>query len=172
MKENPNLSKLINYVKGNVIIQKLIWTIFLLWFCYVPEVRLDLQHSYVKTGYLVLSGSRNGSYHLFNGKAVCEAMTAIGCESGFRRNNELKNVEDGRTPIELTFAPNVGNALNKSDIVVEIKRDGQPLPGYTTNEMAKHMNAFWTRYLFSIIIFTFFFPLILFPDLLKYFQRG
>jgi hypothetical protein len=171
MKENPNLSKLLIYIKSNVIIQKLLWTILLVWFCYVPEVRLDLQHSYVKTGYLVLSGSRNGSYHLFNGKAVCEAMIAIGCKSGFRRNNELKNVEDGRTPIELTFAPNLGNALNKRDIVVEIKRDGQPLSGYTNKDMVEYMNAFWTRYLFSIIIFTFFFPLILFSNFLKYFQR-
>lgn len=172
MKNSSHLSKLFNYIKSNVIVQKSLWTVFLMWFCYVPQVKLDLQHSYVKTGYLLLSGSRNGSYHLFNGKVVCEAMIAIGCKSGFRRNDELIYVEDGKTLIELTFAPNVGNALIKEDIVVEIKRDGQPLSGYTTNDMVKHMNAFWTRYLFSIIFFTIFLPLILFPNLMKYFRSG
>jgi hypothetical protein len=163
---------LITNVKQKPFLQKALWTLILLWVCYVPEVKLDKQHTYAKSGFLKLSGSRNGSYHIFNGKTVCESMNAFGCNSGFRRNDELAKVDDGKTPIELIFAPNIGNALWKSPLVIEIRKDGDPISGYTTYEMLNHMHSLSTRYLFSLIIFAIFFPIILYPKLFRIFNRN
>lgn len=151
---------------------KISWVLILLWVCYVPEVKLDMQHTYIKTGYLKQAGSRNGAYHLFNGKAICESMSAIGCKSGFRRNYELAKIDNGETKVELVLAPNLGYSIGKSDIAIEIRKDGIAIPGYSFQEMKRHRNSFLTRYLLSLILFSIFSPVILFPQLLKTFSRS
>jgi hypothetical protein len=158
-------------MNSKVLAQKLGWTLFLLWICYVPEVKLDMDDAYVKSGTLKLSGSRNGSYHLFNGKAVCEKMIWFGCSSGLLRNSALQMVDDGKTPVELVFAPNRGNAIWNEDIVIEVRAFGAVVPGYSKAEMIERMQSFQNRYLASMINLLIFFPIILFPQILKVFVR-
>jgi len=158
-------------MNNTILAQKLGWTILLLWICCVPEVKLDLRNTYVKSGTLKLSGSRNGSYHLFNGETLCEEMIWFGCQSGLHRNSELKRIDDGSTPVELVFAPNDGNAIWKKDMPIEVKAYGTVVPGYSKTEMIQRIQSFQNRYLASMINLLIFFPIILFPQILKVFVR-
>lgn len=131
-----------------------------------------MDDAYVKSGTLKLSGSRNGSYHLFNGKAVCEKMIWFGCSSGLLRNSALQMVDDGKTPVELVFAPNRGNAIWNEDIVIEVRAFGTVVPGYSKAEMIERMQSLQNQYLASVINFIIFLPIILFPQILKVFVRS
>lgn len=156
----------------NVLFIKCSLTLLLFWLCYVPEIRLDMKSIYVQQGKLLSTTYPRSGTYLFNGKRIFGSMDLFGCNLGFIYSYELAQIADGKNLLELVFVRNLGHSLSRCDLVIEIRKDGVPLKGYSQKEMLEKMNSFSRQYKGSIIIFLIWLPIIWFPKIFSYITRG